>query len=158
VPGPDYPKDGIHDHVVHGADTVNPEKTGSKAAMHYRLEVGPGKIGERRLRLSPGPGDLGAAPETTRRTRPAEADAFYDTLQLGGATAEQRKIMRQAFAGMLWSKQFYHYDIEQWLDGDPTQPPPPPERRTGRNSAWRHLNNFDVISMPDTWEYPWYAA
>ena len=158
VDGPRYPKDGINDHVVHGAASVNPNLIGTKAALHYQLEVAPGETAELRLRLAPGPGDLGDAYDETRRTRLAEADAFYDDLAPKGATADQRMVMRQAFAGMLWSKQFYHYDVEQWLDGDPTQIPPPEARKQGRNHDWRHLNNFDVLSMPDTWEYPWYAA
>jgi hypothetical protein len=158
VPGTRYPKDAINDHVVHGAATVNPNGIGTKAALHYTLDVAAGETAEVRLRLAPGPRDLGAAHEETRRTRLAEADAFYDELAPKGATAEQRMVMRQAFGGLLWSKQFYHYDVEEWLDGDPGQVPPPEGRKQGRNHEWRHLNNFDVLSMPDTWEYPWYAA
>jgi hypothetical protein len=90
--------------------------------------------------------------------RQAEADAFYATLAPSDASADEVLVMRQAFAGMLWSKQFFHYDVEQWLNGDPGLPPPPASRLEGRNAAWRHLNNADVISMPDKWEYPWYAA
>src|SRR3954451_7247906 len=111
IAGPAYPNDGINDHVVHGPDTVNPQRSGTKAALHYVLDVAPGATAEVRLRLSPRAGDLGDAHEETRRTRLAEADAFYDELAPVGATAEQRMFMRQAFAGMLWSKQFYHYDV-----------------------------------------------
>jgi len=87
-----------------------------------------------------------------------EADEFYCELQPHTLTDDERLVQRQAFAGMLWSKQYYFYDVADWLDGDPTQPPPPPERRDGRNGEWIHLNNMDVLSMPDKWEYPWYAA
>src|SRR5262249_21859512 len=111
VDGPAYPKDGIHDHVVHGSDTVNPERTGSKGALHYVRDGAGGAPAARRLGRARGRGARGAAHEQTRRTRLAEADAFYDRLAPGGATPEQRLVMRQAFAGMLWCKQFYHYDV-----------------------------------------------
>ena len=91
-------------------------------------------------------------------SRLAEADEFYDALQQGIHDADERNVQRQAFAGMIWSKQFFYYDVREWLQGDPTQPPPPPERKHGRNADWPHLNNADIISMPDKWEYPWYAA
>ena len=87
-----------------------------------------------------------------------EAASFYDDIQKNIKDKELKNIQRQAFAGMLWNKQFYYYDIRQWLNGDPSQPTPPPERKQGRNSDWVHLNNFDIISMPDKWEYPWYAS
>ena len=87
-----------------------------------------------------------------------EADEFYEELQADNANADARNIQRQAFAGMIWSKQFFYYDIEEWLKGDPGHFPPPNERKHGRNAEWRHLNNADIISMPDKWEYPWYAA
>ena len=90
--------------------------------------------------------------------RRREADAFYEDIQLGMSDADSRNVQRQAFAGMLWSKQYYYLDIPQWLRGDPGQPPPPTDRRRGRNADWGHLNNADIISMPDKWEYPWYAA
>jgi len=155
--GPAYPKDGINDHVVGGAATVNPDRTGTKAALRYRLEVGPGETAEVRLRLAPDPGDLGRSWTQAIAARRREADAFYAGLA-PRATPDEALVMRQAFAGMLWSKQFYHYDVARWLDGDPAGPPPPGERRSGRNAGWRHLRNHDVISMPDKWEYPWYAA
>ena len=156
-PGPAYPKDGIGDHVVSGAATVNPAQTGTKAALRYALTVEPGETAEVRLRLAPRAGAVGDQHATILTARAAEADAFYGSIA-PAATDDERRVMRQAFAGMLWSKQFYRYDVQRWLDGDPTQPPPPASRRTGRNSSWTHVDNRAVISMPDKWEYPWYAA
>ena len=158
APGPAYPKDGIGDHVVRGAATVNPARTGTKAAARYPLTVAAGATAELRLRLAPGPGELGDGFERVMREREAEADRFYAALTPAGAGADEARVMRQAFAGMLWSKQFYHYDVRTWLAGDPAQPAPPPQRRQGRNHDWQCLNNRDVVSMPDKWEYPWYAA
>jgi hypothetical protein len=163
-----YPKDGINDHVTSGAATVNPGEHGTKCAFWYRLTVAPGETAEIRVRLSParraGDGQapaadpLGSGFESVVRARRAEADEFYAELTPGGATADEAMVMRQAFAGMLWSKQLYNYDVSRWLDGDPTQPPPPPGRYGGRNARWRSFNAFDIMSMPDTWEYPWFAA
>src|SRR5262245_21021616 len=159
VPGPTpYPKDGINDHVIHGAPTVNPQGRGTKAAARWRLTVGPAASVELRLRLAPGRTDLGPDFERVMRERRAEADEFYAELTPPSATADEALVMRQAFAGMLWSKQFYHYNVRRWLQGDPGQPPPPPERWHGRNADWQHHDSLDVISMPDKWEYPWYAA
>ena len=157
APAPPYPKDGINDHVVAGAATVNPERTGTKAALWYRLEVASGETAEIRLRLAPEAGELGPAWAETLAARSREADEFYARLA-PAATVDEARIMRQAFAGMLWSKQFYNYDVQRWLEGDPGQPTPPAERLGGRNAAWRHLYNHDIVSMPDKWEYPWYAA
>ncbi len=156
-PAPPYPKDGINDHVVSGAATVNPDGRGTKAALWYELELAPGATAEIRLRLSPEAGDLGRPWTTVMKARAREADAFYATLA-PNATPDEAAVMRQAFGGMLWSKQFYHYDVDRWLAGDPGQPPPPPARAKGRNASWRHIANHDVISMPDKWEYPWFAA
>jgi hypothetical protein len=153
-----YPKDGINDHVVLGAATVNPTQTGSKAALWYRLTVAGGGTAEIRLRLAHRPDDLGPGFDDTLRARRGEADAFYESIAPAGATDDQRGVMRQAFAGLLWSKQLYRYDVERWLDGDPAGPAPPADRLHGRNSGWRHLDALDVISMPDTWEYPWFAS
>jgi hypothetical protein len=165
VPGRSaYPKDGINDHVVAGAATVNPHGVGTKGALWYRLEVAAGAQAVIRLRLTAGqqPGGLGAEFNDVMTARRAEADEFYQALgRVGAATEvsdEDAMVLRQAMAGMLWGKQFFHYDVARWLDGDPAGPPPPALRQHGRNSAWRHLNNHDVISMPDPWEYPWYAA
>jgi hypothetical protein len=154
----EYPKDGINDHVVSGAVTVNPELTGTKAAFHYRLEVAAGQSATIELRLADGPGGLGADFDEVMTTRKAEADAYYAGLTPAGASEDEALVLRQALSGMLWTKEFYHYDVEHWLEGDPAGPPPPAERWHGRNSDWLHLNNMDVISMPDKWEYPWYAA
>ena len=105
-----------------------------------------------------GPGWAGEAADALLREREAEADAFYATLTPADATPEEARVLRQAFAGMIWSKQYYAYDVTRWLDGDPGQPPPPAQRRRGRNAAWRHLDAADIFSMPDPWEYPWFAA
>jgi hypothetical protein len=157
-----YPKDGINDHVVAGARTVNPARNGTKMACWYRLTVAPGATVELRLRLaldqSSGALDLGAGFDRTLADRAREADEYYATLRPQGASDDEAAVMRQAFAGMTWSQQFYHYDVARWLDGDPTQPPPPAARKLGRNAGWRHLNNHDLLAMPDKWEYPWYAA
>ncbi|MGD0371106.1 MAG: glucosidase [Candidatus Dormibacteria bacterium] len=158
--GPAYPKDGINDHVVAGAPTVHPGKRGTKAALWYRLTVAGGGTGSLRLRLhgATGPADLGEGFTAIMEQRRLEADAFFAALTPAGRSADETAVMRQAFAGMLWGKQYYHYDVERWLDGDPVFPPPPAARREGRNHDWRHLDNRDVISMPDKWEYPWYAS
>jgi hypothetical protein len=160
-----YVKDAFHEYVVHGRhEAVNPEPHGTKVAARYERTVAGGDSAVLRLRLC-----RGAADARLRRTpfgdfdavcaqRSAEADAFYAELQPEGMDADQRLVHRQALGGMLWSKQFYHYNVQEWLDGDPTQPPPPAARKRGRNHQWAHLNNADIISMPDKWEYPWYAA
>ena len=155
-------KDSINDYVVHGAkEAVNPEYTGTKAAAHYPLRVGSGDTAVIRLRLVNS--DLKGKNaftdfDKTFALRQREADEFYATLIPPDISTDAKNVMRQGFAGMLWSKQFYHYVIDDWLKGDPGNPPPPLERRKGRNHEWRHLYNADVISMPDKWEYPWYAA
>ncbi|HEV7679442.1 MAG TPA: glucosidase [Candidatus Dormibacteraeota bacterium] len=162
VAGPPYPKDGINDHVVHGLPTVSPDRTGTKAAFHHVLTVEPGATAEIRLRLAETPGAPDAldtaAFDAVMAARRAEADAYHASLAPAGAGDDERTVLRQAHAGMLWSKQYYHLNVARWLDGDPGQPPPPPQRRSGRNARWRHLDNREVISMPDTWEYPWYAS
>ncbi|MER7003210.1 glucosidase [Dactylosporangium sp. NPDC000555] len=159
-PATAYPKDGINDHIVHGAGTVNPAQEGTKAAFWYRLTVPPGETVELSLRLAPdaGPDAFGPAFEEVLTQRRDEADTFYAALTPPGTSAEDGMIMRQGFAGMIWGKQFYHYDVGRWLSGDPAQPPPPPGRRLGRNAGWRHLDASDIMSMPDPWEYPWFAA
>jgi hypothetical protein len=158
-PGPAYPKDGINDHVVTGAHTVNPEQRGTKAAFHHTLTVAAGASATVTLRLSDGGGRLdGAAAGTLLDLRRREADEFYAALTPADASADEAMVMRQAFAGMLWGKQFYHYDVSRWLDGDPAYTAPPAGRGVVRNGGWRHFDGLDVISMPDAWEYPWFAA
>jgi hypothetical protein len=165
VPGPTpYPKDGINDHVLAGAATVDPSRRGTKAAAWYRVDVEPKATIELRLRLRPagsGPDPataLGRDFDAVVATRRAEADGFYADLTPPAASPDEAMVMRQAFAGMLWSKQLYYYDVARWLDGDAGQPAPPASRRAGRNSRWRTFNSFDVMSMPDKWEYPWFAS
>jgi hypothetical protein len=154
-----FVKDGINDAVVHGAATVNPAGVGTKVAARYRLTIAPGATETVLLRLS---SLRQAAPwddaEAIFAARQAEADAFYTAFGSVQMPEDARRVQRQAFAGLLWGKQYYEYDVRAWLEGDPAGPPPPPERRGGRNATWRHFNNADVISMPDTWEYPWFAA
>ena len=161
--GTHYAKDGINDYIVYGyRQAVNPEQTGTKAAANYRLTIAPGQTATIRLRLTDNnyaaTAEAFADFETIFNARVQEADEFYQTIIPEHLSPDARLVMRQAFAGMLWSKQFYHYVIEQWLDGDPSTPKPPGERVHGRNHEWKHLYNADVISMPDKWEYPWYAA
>jgi hypothetical protein len=155
-----YPKDAMGDYVVHGLSTLNPDHAGTKGALRYRLTIEAGQSAEVRLRLSDSPGFARPddAWEAAMRDRAREADEFYSSILPSNLSADDKMIARQSLAGMLWSKQYFHYDVERWLQGDPVGPPPPPERLTGRNSTWTHLNNRDIISMPDTWEYPWYAA
>ena len=167
-----YPKDGINDHVISGAATVNPAGRGTKCAFWYRLTVAGGATVQLRLRLRPagqgstlqagdglGTGNgLGSDFTAVVAQRRAEADEFYAELTPATATADETLVMRQAFAGMLWSKQLYYYDVTRWLDGDPAQPPPPAGRLIGRNCRWRTFDAFDIMSMPDKWEYPWFAA
>jgi hypothetical protein len=153
-------KDGINDYVLNAkAKTLNASHDGTKAAFHYKLKLPAGQSAVLKLRLTDA---FMARPfgdfDTQFDLRQKEADEFYDAIQSGVKTADEKNIQRQAFAGMLWSKQFYYYDVGQWLKGDPAQPPPPAERLLIRNQQWKHLNNADVISMPDKWEYPWYAA
>ncbi|MBK8976093.1 MAG: glucosidase [Planctomycetes bacterium] len=153
-------KDGINDFVVDRDTTAAlTSGTGTKAAFHVVRTLAPGATTVVRVRLT----DLDIPQPFTGYDelvdlRHREADEFHAHLQRHLPDDEARDIQRQAFAGMLWSKQFYHYDVPQWLAGDPAQPTPPAARRHGRNSEWTHLNNADVLSMPDTWEYPWYAA
>jgi hypothetical protein len=162
--GSRWPKDGINDHVVDGAETVNPELLGTKCAVWYRVSLNAGETAEIRLRLRPAAkgsseaNALGTGFTRVNAQRRAEADEFYAALTPPQASADEGAVMRQAFAGMLWNKQFYYYDVAKWLDGDSAQPPPPPQRKDGRNARWRSFGAFDVMSMPDTWEYPWFAA
>jgi hypothetical protein len=156
--GPDYPKDGISDHVVYGAATVNPALIGTKASLRYHLDLAPGATARIRLRFAEEPGDLGDGFDAVLAKRRAEADDYFASISPVDITPDESQVLRQASAGMLWCRQYYHYDVQRWLHGDPTQPPPPPQRLDGRNSRWTHLSNREVISMPDSWEYPWYAS
>jgi hypothetical protein len=157
--GKHFYKDGINDYLVHGhTHAVNEEKNGTKAAANYEMTIEGG--GSRTIRLRLVKGDIEKPFENFDKifsTREREADTFYHTLQ-PHLKEDERLIQRQAFAGLLWNKQFYYYYVDQWLKGDPGQPPPPEKRLNGRNTEWKHLNNEDIISMPDKWEYPWYAA
>lgn len=155
-----YVKDSINDAVVHGRmDRVNPEGKGTKVAAHFKAVLQPGETFTVRVRFTK---QENGAPfsdfETIFAQRIQEADEFYATVQRPDLSDDERNVSRQAFAGLMWSKQFYHYGIQLWQDGDPGQPKPPEARRHGRNAHWQHLYNLDVISMPDKWEYPWYAA
>jgi hypothetical protein len=158
-----YPKDGINDHVVSGAATVNPDHHGSKATWRYRLTVPAGGTAEIRLRLhrptSAAEADWsGQYFDAVVATREREADEFYQAVAPADTDTERMRVMRQACAGLIWSKQMYPYEVSRWLDGDPGLPTPPPGHRNGRNSGWRHVDAFDVLAMPDPWEYPWFAA
>jgi hypothetical protein len=159
--GAKYVKDGINDYVVHGVDdAVNPAQTGTKAAAHYKLALAAGESTTLRLRLSD---KQTAAPFSAEldkifAARRREADELYATVIPPTLSDDARNVMRQSIAGVLWSKQFYYLDASRWLRGDPAGPEPPRQRLHGRNSQWTHLYNADVISMPDKWEYPWYAA
>jgi hypothetical protein len=156
--GRQYYKDGINDHLVHGADTVNPKKTGTKAALNFDVTVKAKSSVTLRLRFSKNASNGFDDFDTLFNARLAEADQFYADIQQGNTDADRRMIQRQAFAGMLWSKQFFYYDVNHWLHGDPAEPKPPKERLHSRNSKWTHLNTRDIISMPDKWEYPWFAS
>jgi hypothetical protein len=153
-------KDGINDFVVNGrTDTVNKNLSGTKAAFNYDLVVPANESLTIKLRLTPKThADPFKSFDKTYEERKTEADEFYAELQAGITNADRKAVQRQALAGMLWSKQFFYFDVAQWLKGDPGHPPPPADRKKGRNHEWTHLNNADIISMPDKWEYPWYAA
>jgi hypothetical protein len=156
-------KDAFHNYIVAGErDAVNGEQVGTKCAPHFKPTIQPGETAQLRLRLV----SAAAAPEwlfgkqfdSIFAQRQREADEFYDQILPPTVNAESRNVARQGYAGLLWSKQFYHYVITDWLNGDATQPPPPEERRGGRNHEWEHVYSRDIISMPDKWEYPWFAA
>ena len=160
TPASGFFKDGVNRYVVHGEDgAVNPARHGTKVAAHHKMTLAPGTVRVFRMRLALEP-ELAthrfADFDALMAERIAEADAFYAALQTGIADEDARRVHRQALAGMFWSKQFYHIDVPEWLKGDPL--PPPPSRKHARNADWFHLNNSDIISMPDKWEYPWYAA
>ncbi|NES88189.1 MULTISPECIES: MGH1-like glycoside hydrolase domain-containing protein [Okeania] len=157
-----YTKDGINNYLVNGQkNAINPEMYGTKFSPHYRLELEPGETKIVKLRLANSPEikqPLDTEFEETFQTRIQEANEFYQRLSPCKMKDEWRNIQRQAFAGLLWTKQYYHYIVEEWLKGDPTQPPVSENRKHIRNYGWVHLFNDDIISMPDKWEYPWYAV
>lgn len=153
-----YFKDGINDYVVEGkGEAVNPEKIGTKVAARYVFALAPGESRTVRVRFANAVRGF-ADFDGVFAERIAEADEFYAKLAMAASSEDARLVQRQAFAGMFWTKQFYHYDVKRWLNGDPGHPAPPASRLRGRNHLWTHLFNEDVISMPDKWEYPWYAA
>jgi hypothetical protein len=155
-----YVKDGINNRVVNGdVDAVNPTHEGTKAAFWYQLNVPANDSVTIKLRLSKGKQATPFAGfDELIATRQTEADAFYATRQTAAASADEKMVQRQAWAGMLWSKQYYNYNVKRWLDGDPHEPAPPANRKHARNSHWKHFVAEDIISMPDKWEYPWFAA
>ncbi|QVL34986.1 glucosidase [Telmatocola sphagniphila] len=157
---PGYFKDAFHDYLLHGRkDAVNPNHVGTKVAAHYSLSIPPG--GQETIRLRLANKELGKPFDKFEgifEKRIADTNEFYGEIQKDLSSEDARLVQRQAFAGLIWSKQYFGYDVTRWLNGDPAQLPPPPERKLGRNRDWTHLRNFDVISMPDKWEYPWYAA
>jgi len=155
-----YVKDAFHRYVCGGeTSAVNPDLTGTKCAFHRPVMIPPGATIEMRLRLSPKTlSEPFADFDSLFVQRKSDADEFYGSIQNPSLSGEEKELQRQSLAGLLWSKQLYYYDIEQWMEGDPGVQNPSPERKKGRNAGWRHLANFDIISMPDKWEFPWYAA
>ncbi|HEY7113451.1 MAG TPA: glucosidase [Thermoanaerobaculia bacterium] len=158
-----YVKDAFHEFVIHGRTAaVNPGRSGTKAAVRYRVSLPADGSARIRLRLTDGAwtsGDpLSEDFDRIFEERRTEAEEYYTAVIPPSLSPDERRVMRQAFAGMIWSKQFYKYDVRRWLMGDPGQPAPPPQRLEGRNADWTHLYASDVLSMPDTWEFPWFAA
>ena len=155
-----FVKDAFHETIVNGrSGRVNPDRVGTKAAAHYRSMVAPGESMVVRVRFAPEAMDdpFGDFDVIIAR-RIAETDEFYDELHAPHFSEDERRVQRQAFAGLLWNKQFYHYSVELWRRGDPAGPPPPADRAMGRNADWEHMYCLDVLSVPDNWEYPWFAA
>ncbi|HKN24218.1 MAG TPA: hypothetical protein VJX72_05170 [Candidatus Acidoferrum sp.] len=159
-----YVKDAFHSYLISGnRNAINPAGLGTKAAAHYHREVSPGETVSIQLRLAAivdhcALEDPFADFDAHFRLRQDEADEFYGVVLPAGLSADAKLVARQAFAGMLWSKQYYHYVVRDWLQGDPAEPPPPPERLHGRNCDWQHFFTRDVLSMPDKWEFPWFAS
>lgn len=155
-----YSKDGINDYIVDGDETaINPNQKGTKASVHIATKLEAGEEKTFRFRLAHGSNDKPFEDfEAKFELRKSENEIFYNAIHTPGLSPDLKAIQRQAFAGMMWSKQFYYFNINEWLDGDPSQPKPLESRTNGRNQHWRHLNNTNIISMPDKWEYPWYAA
>lgn len=156
-----FVKDGFHEYLIHkNSDAVNPEHVGTKSCAHYDLIIEPQKSKILRLRLSKKPVQNPFDPrfDEILKKRIQEADEFYQSITPFPLSEDMRNVQRQAFAGLLWNKQCYNYNIHHWIKGDPAMPPSPPERMEGRNHNWKHLDAYDIFSMPDKWEYPWFAA
>ena len=156
-----FVKDAFHEAIVGGrADKVNPSRRGTKAAAHYHGMIAPGGSSRGENALHPCRLSTTRSATSTRSSSGgwARPTSSTDAIQPPGLDEDQRRVQRQAYAGLLWTKQFYHYSVELWLDGDPAGPEPPPARRQGRNAEWQHVYNLDVLSVPDKWEYPWFAA
>ena len=160
-----FTKDGINDYIVHGIqEAVNPDQFGTKMTASYPMSIKPGESAIVRLRLTLPNFSVSEGALLKKDfdrifvLRQQEAEEFYNTVTPADLSPDAKQVMRQGFAGLLWSKQFYHYVVKDWLEGDEGEPVPPPERYQGRNHEWTHLYNADVVSMPDKWEYPWYAA
>ena len=154
-----YVKDAFHRHIIHGETCVNPALTGTKACVDYKILVPAQSSHVLRLRLSPRSQMRALEPvDKIVALRKQEADDFYATVHAPKASEDEKRIQRQAFAGMLWSKQIYLFDVTRWLEGDNPNSPPPESRKHLRNQHWRHLNSMRVLSMPDKWEFPWFAA
>src|SRR5262249_32229086 len=154
-----FVKDAFHRYIVHGENCANPARRGTKACVHYEYMIPAGKSVVLRLRLTPKPTE-NALSDVDRivAQRKSEADEFYEAIHPPRATSDEKLIQRQALAGMLWSKQIYLWDVNLWLEGDDPKTPPPESRKCMRNVHWRHLNSMRVLSMPDKWEFPWFAA
>ncbi|MBS1666835.1 MAG: glucosidase [Bacteroidetes bacterium] len=155
-----YYKDGINEFIVNqNESSINPDRGGTKASVNYDIDIPCRQSKTIRLRLTKTVNDKPFDDfETLFNQRIQETNEFYNDLQKSINSEDEKTVQRQAFAGMLWSKQFYYYNVQQWLKGDPAQPPPPSERLKGRNADWKHVNCDNIISMPDKWEYPWFAA
>lgn len=154
-----YVKDAFHRYLIQKEKSLNPKEEGTKAALHYQVCIEPGASKIFRLRLTKKASSTPLCDvDSIVALRKKEADEFYCTIHPSHLTEDEKNIQRQALAGMLWSKQFYHYNVDRWLEGDPAFPPPPESRERGRNCAWRHLRAKAVLSVPDKWEYPWFAS
>lgn len=157
-----FVKDAFHEYLIRGnKEAINPLQEGTKSAFHHMIQVPGGSTTVWKLRLNPSgtlKDPLGADFDALFTVRQKEADAFYQSVTPFDLTEDMRNVQRQAFAGLLWNKQYYHYNVHKWLEGDPAGPPPPEERKKGRNQHWRTLDAADIFSMPDKWEYPWFAA